>query len=135
MMLGEEAAVEQRELLSRSASVTRITAVVSRRPGADKTARQERRRGDREHVLHEQVTPLEVRLQTDPSRSEVHAAAAAVTRDVEAPLTVSNEDFLLPITILEPCLMDRRRSTEAIIDQGDVFQNAGRRVPRERIPR
>jgi len=64
----------------------------------------------------------------------VHAAAA-VTRDVEASLTVSNEDFLLPITILEPCLMDRRRSTEAIIDQGDLFQIAGRRVPRERIPR
>jgi hypothetical protein len=42
----------------------------------------------------------------------VHGADAAVARDAVVSLTVSNEDFQVPITIMEPWGMNRRTSSD-----------------------
>ena len=57
------------------------------------------------------------------------AADRAVARNAVASFTVSNEDFLLPITIMEPCLMDRRWSTACMTDLGAVFEIGAGRLP------
>jgi len=60
----------------------------------------------------------------------VFAAKTAVAPQVRASFTDSNEDFPLPITFMEPCPMNRRPSTHAMIDESPDCEfpaNAARR--------